>query len=170
MTKTTENAIAENNQTNEVSEIVESRVTANYEISKNADGKFTRKAIYKPFSSVVATTKEEKIALMNLLNSDDVAQPLGDHIGKQISISDVIFQPYDAVDENTGEMEYGVLSYLITPEGVAYVTSSKSVYHTLKKIFMVFGEAHYIDDEIITVEAFKTQGKNFKYTDIKIVG
>ena len=149
---------------------MQSTIKESYEISQNVEGKFQRKAVYSPFSSIKPETKEEKIAMMNLLNSDDVAQPLGENIGKQFQLADVIFNPYDKVNEDTGEMEFGVLSYLITPENIVYVTSSKSVYFSLKKIFMVFGEPHYNEDEVVTVEAVKKQGKSFKYTDIKIVG
>lgn len=141
-----------------------------YEISKNETGKFVRKAIYQPFSSVVAETREQKINLMNLLNSDDVAQPLSENTGKQFKISDIIFQPYDKVNEDTGEMEFGCLTYMITNEGIPYVTSSKSVYYTLKQMFLVFGEPHWTEDEQPIVEVVKKKGKQFNYTDLKIVG
>jgi hypothetical protein len=95
--------------------------------------------------------------------------PLGENIGKIFELADVILNPYDKVNEETGEMEYGVLSYLITPEGVVYVTSSKSVYFSLKRIFQVFGEPHYEAGEI-SLKAVKKQGQQFKYTDIQIVG
>ena len=151
-------------------EIMQSNIKESYEISQTVEGKYQRKAVYAPFASIKPETKEEKIAMMNLLNNDDIAQPLGENIGKQFQLADVIFNPYDKVNEDTGEMEFGVLSYLITPENIVYVTSSKSVYFSLKKIFMVFGEPHYNEDEVITIEAVKKQGKSFKYTDIKIVG
>lgn len=163
------NEVAENTQT---SEVVESKISAsgNYEITKTADGKYQRKAIYKMFSSITPVSREEKIAMMNLLDSDKVAQPLGEHIGKQIVVSDVIFNPYDKINEDTGEIEYGVLTYLITPEGTAYVTSSKSVYHSVLNMFKVFGKPHYSEEEQVTVVATKQQGRQFKFTDIEIVG
>lgn len=169
MTVEQTNEVVENNQANE---IVESKISAsgNYEITKTANGKYQRKAIYKMFSSITPVTREEKIAMMNLLDSDAIAQPIAEHIGKQIVVADVIFNPYDKINEDTGEIEYGVLSYLITPEGTAYVTSSKSVYHSLLNMFKVFGEPHYSEEEVVTVVATKKQGKQFKFTDIEIVG
>lgn len=152
-------------------EIMLNQKPTNYEVSQNVEGKFVRKAVYTSFSSVTPETKEQKIAMLNMLNGDNEnTQPLGEHIGKQFEVADVIFNPYDKINEETGEVEYGVLSYLITPEGVIYVTSSKSVYFSLKKIFMVFGEPHYSAEDVITVKAVKKQGQNFKYTDIQIVG
>jgi hypothetical protein len=152
-------------------EIMQSTIKENYEVTQNEEGKFVRKAVYNAYSSITPETKAEKIAMMNLLSGDDEkSSPLGDHIGAQIQVADVIFNPYDKINEDTGESEYGVLTYLITPDNTVYVTSSKSVYFSLKRIFQVFGEPHYEADDIITVQVVKKKGQNFQYTDIKLVG
>lgn len=151
-------------------EIMTTQSNENYEVVKTETGKFQRKAIYKPFSSVQAVTKEEKIAMVNLLSEDSAAQPLKEHIGQQIELADVIFQPYDKLDEDTGEIEYGVVSYLIDQDGMAFVTSSKSVYHSLKKFFVVFGEPHFTPEEAITVQAVLRDGRQHKYVDLKLIG
>lgn len=152
-------------------EIMQVSTKENYQIVQTPEGKFTRIATYAPFSSVQPETKEQKIAMLNMLAGDDEkTQPLGEHIGKHITVADVILNPYDKVNEDTGEMEYGVLSYLITPDGVVYVTSSKSVYFSLKRIFQVFGEPHYNEEEQITVKVVKKKGKEHQYTDIQIIG
>lgn len=141
-----------------------------YAVTKGENGKFQRKAVYSPFSSVQATTKEQKVALINLLSDDSEAQPLKGHIGHQIVLADVIFQPYDKVNEDTGEIEYGVVTYLIDQDGLAFVTSSKSVYHSLKKFFTVFGEPHYTPDEAITVQIVEKKGRQYKFVDLKLIG
>lgn len=142
----------------------------NYEVVQTVDGKFTRRAVYQPFTSVVAETREEKIHMMNLLESDDIALPMNFHIGAKIEIKDVILNPYDSINEETGEITNGVLTYLITPDGTAYVTSSKSVYFTLQTIFKVFGQPTYNEGSTITVEVVKKQGQRFQYIDVKVVG
>lgn len=144
--------------------------SVNVEVIQGADGKFTRRAVYQAFSSVRPETKEQKIAMMNLLESDDVAVPMNDSIGAQIEVENVILSPYDSINEETGEITNGVLTYLIDPKGVAYVTSSKSVYFTVKRIFQVFGEAPFEEGERVKVEIVKKQGTQFKYTDIKVIG
>lgn len=145
-------------------------VNGAYELTVTPDGKYKRKAIYKQFSSVRPETREQKIAMMNLLDSDDVALPMNDYVGAQIKIANVIVKPYDSVDEDTGEITSGVLTYLIDPDNVAYVTSSKSVYFTLQTIFNVFGEPAYGEGQEVIVEIVKKQGQQYKYTDIKVVG
>lgn len=141
-----------------------------FELTVDANGKYKRKALYKAFSSVVAETREQKINLMNLLDSDDIALPMSEYTGATIKVSNVITKPYDSVDEDTGEITSGVLTYLLTPDGLAYVTSSKSVYFTLQTAMTVFGEAPYSSGDELIVEIVKKQGKQFKYTDIKVVG
>ena len=149
---------------------VSTNTNTDVQVVQGADGKFTRRAIYQAFSSVKAETKEQKIKLLNLLESDDIAVPMNDSIGSQIEVQNVILSPYDSIDEETGEITSGVLTYLIDPKGVAYVTSSKSVYFSVKRVFQVFGEAPYSGDDLVKVEVVKKQGKQFKYTDIKVIG
>jgi hypothetical protein len=152
-------------------EIMTSNNQGNYEILKNEEGKFVRKAKYEAFSSVVAATKKEKIALLNLLEgSDENTNGLKDHVGKQIEVQNVIFRPYDKVNEDTGEMEYGVLTYLLTPDGIPYVTSSKSVYFTVKRIFEVFGSPDLEGWENIIVKIVKKKGLQHEYVDVVMVG
>ena len=154
--------------TNEIT--VQAEAANNYEIKQNAEGKFERKAIYTPFSSVRPETRAQKIALLQLLESDDVAIPLNEAVGKKITIADVIIRPYDKVNEDSGEMEYGVLTYMISTDGEAFVTSSKSVYYTLQNVFSVFGAPHWEGEEAVTVQVVKKKGLQFNYTDINVIG
>ena len=149
---------------------VQAEAANNYEIKKNAEGKFERKAIYQAFMSVRAETRAQKIALLQLLESDTVAKPLNDCVGNKITIADVIISPYDKVNEDTGEMEYGALTYMIDTNGEAYVTSSKSVYYTMLNIFKVFGVPHWEEEEAVTVQVVKKKGLQFNYTDINVIG
>ena len=154
--------------TNEIT--VQAEAANNYEIKQNAEGKFERKAIYTPFSSVRPETRAQKISLLQLLESDDVAIPLNEAVGKKITIADVIIRPYDKVNEDSGEMEYGVLTYMISTDGEAFVTSSKSVYYTLQNVFSVFGAPHWEGEEAVTVQVVKKKGLQFNYTDINVIG
>ena len=156
--------------TNEITVQAEAVETKGYAITQNAEGKFERKAIYTPFSSVRPETRAQKIALLQLLESDDVAIPLNEAVGKKITIADVIIRPYDKVNEDSGEMEYGVLTYMISTDGEAFVTSSKSVYYTLQNVFSVFGAPHWEGEEAVTVQVVKKKGLQFNYTDINVIG
>lgn len=143
----------------------------NYVVTKNEEGKFVRKAKYEAFSSVKAETKAEKIALLNLLEgSNEEVNGLKEHVGKQFEVANVIFRPYDKINEETGEMEYGVLTYLMTPDGTPYVTSSKSVYFSMKRIFEVFGSPDQPEWENVLIKVIKKKGLQYDFVDIKMIG
>lgn len=144
--------------------------TQNAIIVQDANGKFKRVAEYKAFSSVKPETKEQKIAYFNLLKNDDSAFPMKDNKGAVIEIADVIFNPYESVNEDTGEIENGVVSYVIDQEGRAFVTSSKSVYFTLVNIMKAFGRPHYNAEEAVKVEIVEKKGTQFKYIDLTLIG
>jgi hypothetical protein len=143
----------------------------NYVIVQDEEGKFSRKAKYEAYCSIVPQNRQEKIDMLNLLEgSDENTNGLKDHVGKQFEIANVIFRPYDKINEETGAEEYGVLTYLITPDGIPYVTSSKSVYFSMKRIFDVFGEPNSEEWENIIVKVIQKKGLQYQYVDVKMVG
>lgn len=145
--------------------------TAEYMVLKDENGKFSRKAKYHPFSSVKSETRADKLWLLNILEGDENSGfGLKDNVGKEIVVQDIIFRPYDRIDETTGQFEYGVLTYLITPERDAYVTSAKSVYFTLKQIMELFGKPGTDDWENITVKVGKQKMTNGDAINIKMIG
>jgi hypothetical protein len=152
-------------------EIMMNNKQGNYEITQNEEGKFVRKAKFEDYCSVVAETPEEKIALFNLLEGgEENTNGLKDHVGAQIEVEDVIFRSYDKVNEETGAIEYGVLTYLIAPDGVPFVTSSKSVYFSMKNMFKVFGQPTDENWKNIIIQVVKKKGLQHQFIDVKIVG
>ena len=141
----------------------------NLVIRQDADGKFKRTATYNDFSSVVAETKEQRIALMNILDGDE-AIPMRKASGATINLVDVITRSYESVDELTGELQYGVLTYLFDKDGKVYVTSSKTVYFTLQKIMQVFGQPTYEGNDVLKLEIIERPGQHNEILDIKVVG
>ena len=136
---------------------------------QDQSGKFKRRATYEDFSSVQVETREEKIKLYQLIEEEnDALKPATEHIGTEIELKDVIFRKYDSVDELTGELEEGVLTYLFDKKGTVYVTSSKSVYFSLNKIFKIFGYPTY--EEAVLIKLVRREGREFKYVDITLLG
>ena len=136
---------------------------------QDQSGKFKRRATYEDFSSVKVETREEKIKLYQLIEEEnDALKPATEHIGTEIELKDVIFRKYDSVDELTGELEEGVLTYLFDKKGMVYVTSSKSVYFSLNKIFKIFGYPTY--EEAVLIKLVRREGREFKYVDITLLG
>lgn len=145
------------------------RENENYVIIKDENGKFSRKAKFQSTSTIVAETRQDKIWLMNLLEgAEGTGNGLKDHVGKQIQVADIITRPYDKVNEETGEMEYGVLTYLLTSDRIAYVTSSKTVYFSITRMVELFGKPSA--EEPFIVQVGKEKGLNGDLIKIKMVG
>ncbi len=173
---TTENnelQVIENNQTPEIAtgEILV-RQDENFVIVKTPEGKFKRRAKYKDYSSFKPETRADKIWLSNLMdmNSDDETAGLKNHIGAHIEVADVILKTYDKINEDTGDQEFGVVTYLITPDRTAYVTSSKSVYFRIVEDMALFGRPGDEDWENLTYQVTKKKATNGDMILIKLIG
>jgi hypothetical protein len=162
--------------TNEITTVNESLTTVqseteNYVILKDENGKFTRKAKFNDYSSIVAENRADKMWLLNLLEgAEGSGNGLKEHVGKQIEVANVITRKYDKINEETGQTEYGVLTYLLTPDKVAYVTSSKSVYFSITRMMELFGKPTDADWENIIVQVGKVKMTNGDSITIKMVG
>lgn len=147
------------------------RETDDYVILKDGNGKFVRKAKYKEYSSIKPQNREEKIWLLNLLEGDEeTGNGLKDHVGKTIEVQNIITRTYDKIDEETGELLYGVLTYLITPEKEVFVTSSKNVYFSITRIMELFGSPDSEEWVNVKVKVGKEKGANGDMIKIKMVG
>lgn len=166
MSEQTKNEIVETSQV-----LTIQRETDEYIIYKDENGKFVRKAKFDDYSSIVCETREEKLWLLKLLEGDEeTGNGLKSHVGKQIEVENVIIRSYDRINENTGQQEYGVLTYLITPDRIAYVTSSKAVYFSIKRIMTLFGKPDSPEWENIIIKVGKEKGSNGDMIKIKMVG
>lgn len=169
MTNTNENTqlVVEVANDLELSNIMTSETLA---VVKDEKGKFKRQLVgYSAFSSIVPETQEQKIAMFNLFQSEEQAVPMKDAIGSKILVTDVIMKPYESVDEDTGEIKGGVVTYIFDKDGHVYVTSSKTVYFTLKQLFGAFGLPHYSEGEELTLEIFKKKGTNGDIINVKLL-
>lgn len=145
--------------------------TKDFVVMKSADGKFVRRAKYNDYSSFVAESREDKMWLLNIVEGDESSgNALSDNIGQTIEVEDIITRKYDRINEDTGEIEYGVLTYLITPDRQAYVTSSKTVYFSINRIMELFGRPHEDLWENIKVQVGSEKGANGTIIKIKMVG
>jgi hypothetical protein len=170
MTTENKNELVENEQVNETAVSVIEREDENFVIVKE-EGKFVRKAKFHDYSSIKAETKEDKMWMLNLLEGDEESgNGLKDHVGQQFEVADVITRKYDRINEKTGQQEYGVLTYLITPERQVFVTSSKTVYFSITRIMDLFGKPDSDEWENIIVRVGKTKGQNGDIIKIKMVG
>ncbi len=138
------------------------RETENYVIRKE-NGKFVKQAKYKKIFTHVPQTEEKQIELYNVFNSseddNDLVQPIGKLVGEVIGIDELYTNPYTSFDEETGQDNYGVTTTIKDGEQY-YVTSSKSVYYTVQKLFETFGNPADEDYKKIYVKVTGTKRQN----------
>lgn len=175
---TNENKDLQVQEDNEVTVIGNNIVEENdkYVVKKVADPKtgeikFVRQAKYTEYSSIKTETREDKLWLFQVYEGDeDSGYGLKNNIGKEIEVQDIILRPYDRIDEDTGEKEFGVLTYLITPKKEVYVTSSKTVYFTITRLMELFGTPDSDEWENIKVKVDSEKGQHGDIIKIKMIG
>lgn len=146
------------------------QTTPQYEVYQDAQGQYQRRANYEDFSSIIANSKDEKIWLFNLLEGNlDEIYGMKDNVGKTIEVANIITKTYDSINEETGEIQNGVLTYLIDPDFDAYVTSSKTVYFTVNRIMRIFGQPNNENWENVKVKIESERGQNGNIIKIKMV-
>lgn len=159
-----------------IAELAQSRANVSYEteeyvVSQGVDRKFSRKAKYKSYSSIKAESRADKLWLLNILEGDEeMGNGLKSNVGKELEIQNIILRPYDRINENDGSFEYGVLTYLITPEKEVYVTSAKAVYFSITRIMELFGTPDSPDWENIKIKVLKEKMQNGDAIKIKMIG
>lgn len=146
--------------------------TDDYELVRLEDGTYKKKMKYQPYHSRVAVTPEEKIELFNVFNDDtnDIVVPLKNMVKKQFAIAHVFTQPYESLDEETGELSYGVTTTFQDTEGNYYATSSKTVYYAVMNIMQTFGKPTDPNYKPIQVEVTGTKQQRGVQIGLKLIG
>lgn len=118
------------------------------------------------YCSLTADDAASRKKLYNALNGD--SQKIGDFIGKQIVVKDVVAETATFVDEESGEVDETVKITLIDVFGVAYVAYSKGIFRSIKRLFGAFGTPD-MWEEPITVEVKQVTRGKFKSLALFVV-
>ena len=89
------------------------------------------------FSSMVATTEQEKAKLFNAMNNPD--ERLADNINKVIPVKDLYVEVVNCTNEETGEVTACPRIVLIDVNGKSYQAVSLGIYSALKKVIQIYG-------------------------------
>ena len=89
------------------------------------------------FSSLQATTDEEKANLFNAINNPD--ERLSDCINMTINAKDLFVEIVECTNDETGEKTHCPRIVIVDAEGKSYQCVSVGVYSALKKIVQIFG-------------------------------
>lgn len=131
--------MTENNEMVLAETVVEE--TETHIVKKLKDGTFAKQMKYDTIFSRVPETEEEQIELYNVFNNanEDNENIVGmsKMIGETFGIDEYYTNPYNSFDEKTGLTNTAVNTTIKDGE-TYYVTSSKSVYHSLNKLIKAF--------------------------------
>lgn len=143
------------------------REDENYRVFQQPDGKFVRKLKFKPLMTVKTESTEEKL---NLLKLRETAIEMKNIIGQEIEIEGVIIEPFDRINEETGEEEHGATTTLIT-EGFSklVVTSSSTVYMKIMEWYSLFGAEMFTEGSLLTVKPQRQKGREYELTTLVLV-
>lgn len=89
------------------------------------------------FSSLKATTEEEKADLFNAINNPE--KRLADCINMTIKAKDLFIEVVNCTNEETGENTACPRIVIVDEKGVSYQCVSVGIYSALKKIIQIYG-------------------------------
>lgn len=89
------------------------------------------------FSSLQASTDEEKAQLFNAINNPE--KRLSDCINMVINAKDLFVEVVNCTNEETGEVTACPRIVIIDDKGVSYQAVSLGIYSALKKVIQIFG-------------------------------
>ena len=89
------------------------------------------------FSSLSATTDEEKADLFNAINNPE--KRLADCINMTIMAKDLFIEVVNCTNEESGEVTACPRIVIIDDKGVSYQAVSLGIYSALKKVIQIFG-------------------------------
>ena len=89
------------------------------------------------FTTVKGDDFETKTKIFNAVND---AKSISDLNGKPFSITDMVIESVEFVNEKTGEVDQAVRTIFITPDNEAYQAFSGPVFNAAKRILTLLGD------------------------------
>lgn len=91
----------------------------------------------RTYSSVTGTDVDARKLVYNAVNN---AEQVSDHLGEEFLLSNIIQQPTESLNEETGEVEVYTRTTLITPDGKAFSAGSDGIAGSVDNLIAAFGE------------------------------
>lgn len=91
----------------------------------------------RPLSTIAANTFEERV---NVLNTLGAATPIKENLNKVIQLANIIVQPVEMADQETGVLGEVPRVTLVDVKGNGYYGTSAPLYRALMDILFIMGE------------------------------
>lgn len=114
-------------------------------------------------STIQANTQEEKLELYDKVSN---AEPLADHINEIINIENVIIQPVEIEDMNTGDMKPMFRIVIIDDGGNPFACTSSGIETAMKNLFTMVGNPPW--NPALPMKVVQRKGnKGYKFTSLE---
>jgi len=91
------------------------------------------------YSSIKGDNEESRLTVLDAVMG---SLPIAEHLGKTISLANVIVQPVEMADEATGELNTQPRVILIDTDGTAYHAITKVLFRDIQNVIAIVGEPH----------------------------
>jgi len=91
----------------------------------------------RTYSSVKGTDVDARKLVYNAVNN---AEQVSDHLGEEFLLSNIIQQPTQSLNEDTGVVEEYTRTTLIGPDGLAFSAGSDGIAGSVDNLIAAFGE------------------------------
>lgn len=92
----------------------------------------------KAMSTIKAQTFEERVNVLNIMGA---SEPIKENLNKVIQLANIIVQPVEMADQETGEFGEVPRVTLVTADGKSYHGTSGPLYRSLMDILFIMGDA-----------------------------
>ena len=117
------------------------------------------------FTSMVATTDDEKAKLYNAMNNPD--KRLADCINMVINAKDLYIEVVNCTNQETGEVTACPRIVIIDDKGVSYQCVSIGIYSAFKKVIQVYGAPTW--DKPVKIRVIQITKGNRKMLTLNVV-
>lgn len=104
-----------------------------------------------------------------VFNAVSAAEPIKNHLNKALTIVDVIVQPAESENQQTGEVDQYLRTTLIDDKGNAYSAGSVGISMALKNILDIMGEPGSAAWPLKVKAVSKAGRKGFDYLTLELV-
>lgn len=120
------------------------------------------------FSTIQGDDRATRIKVYNAIS--DSENPLDDHKGEVLEITDMVAHPISLQDEQTGEDIHAMRVVLLDKDGNGYHAVSSGVVSSLQRIIAIVGAGPWTEEPLKIVPVEKKTRKGFKTLTLRLQG
>lgn len=121
-------------------------------------------SIIEGYSSIRGNDKEAKKRVFNAVAA---AEKVDDNLGKEINLVDILAQPRQKINEQTGNLDDFTSITLLDADGSAFNAGSKGLSNSIQTLVDVYGEPHTWEEPLkITIGSRKNARGTYFYVNV----